>query len=149
MRDVLIKPTGQEILNKQGLGAPGTPFYHNCLPDTGCSASVIAANLVRTYGLVMDRYRFKPLKNVNGESVKVIGSVTFEVTYQDFSVEIVALVSPEIEEEVILSWRTLQKLGIITDRFPVPNNQAAVEIAKKRWKNQKSCQNRSSDYTHL
>ena len=80
MRDVLIKPTGKEILGKR-LGSPGTPFYQDCLPDTGCSASVIAADLVRTYGLIMDRYRFKPLKNVNGDSVKVIGSVTFEVVY--------------------------------------------------------------------
>ena len=76
---------------------------------------MIAADLVPTYGLIMDRYRFKPLKNVNGNSVKVIGSVTFEVVYKGIDVEIVALVSPAIEEEVILSWRTLQKLGIITD----------------------------------
>ena len=61
----------------------------------------------------MDRYRFKPLKNVNGNSVKVIGSVTFEVVYKGIHVEIVALVSPAIEEEIILIWRTLQKLGII------------------------------------
>ena len=86
----------------------------------------------------MDRCRFKPLKNVNGESVKVIGSVTFKVIYEDFSIEIVALVSPEIEDKVILSWRTLKKLGIITDWFPVPNNQVAVEIAEKRWKNRRS-----------
>ena len=63
----------------------------------------------------MDRYRFKPLKNFIGNSVKVIGSVTFEVVYKGIDVEIVALVSPAIEEEIILSWRTLQKLGIITD----------------------------------
>ena len=63
----------------------------------------------------MDRYRFKPLKNVNGNSVKVIGSVTFEVVYKGIEVEIVALVSPAIEEEIILSWRMLQKLRIITD----------------------------------
>ena len=69
---------------------------------------MIAADLVRTYGLVMDRYRFKPLKNVNGNSVKVIGSFTFEVVYKGIDVEIVALVSPAIEEEIILSWRTLQ-----------------------------------------
>ena len=61
-----------------------------------------------------------PLKNVNGNSVKVIGSFTFEVVYKGIDVEIVALVSPAIEEEIILSWRTLQKLGIMTDRFPCP-----------------------------
>ena len=134
MRDVLIKPTGQEILGKR-LGSPGTPFYQDCLPDTGCSASVIAADLVRTYGLIMDRYRFKPLKNVNRNSVKVIGSVTFEVVYKGIDVEIIALVSPAIEEEVILSWRTLQKLGIITDRFPCPPRSEqrvkSIEMAEK------------------
>ena len=54
MRDVLIKPTGQEVLER--LGFPGTPFYKDCLPDTGCSASGIAADLVKTGELVMDRH---------------------------------------------------------------------------------------------
>ena len=90
----------------------------------------------------MDRYRFKPLKNVNGNSVKVIGSVTFEVVYKGIDVEIVALVSPAIEEEVILSWRTLQKLGIITDRFACPPTSKqgvkSTEMAEKRWKSRKT-----------
>ena len=48
MRDMLIKPTGQEIIrdHSKRLGSPGTPFYQDCLPHTGCSASVIAADLV-------------------------------------------------------------------------------------------------------
>ena len=87
----------------------------------------------------MDRYRFKPLKNVNGNSVKVIGSVTFEVVYKGINVEIVALVTPAIEE-VILSWRTLQKLGIITDRFPCPPKckQGSIEMAERQWKSRKT-----------
>ena len=84
----------------------------------------------------MDRYRFKPLKNVNGNSVKVIGSVTFEVVYKGIDVEIVALVSPAIEEEIILSWRMLQKLRIITERFPCPpmskQGVKSIEMAEKQ-----------------
>ena len=103
---------------------------------------MIAADLVLTYGLVMDRYRFKPLKNVNGNSVKVIGSVTFEVVYKGVDVEIVALVSPAIEEEIILSWRTLQKLGIITDGFPCPPTSKqgvkSIKMAERRWKSRKT-----------
>ena len=90
----------------------------------------------------MDRYRFKPLKNVNGNSVKVISSVTFEVVYKGIDVEIVALVSAAIEEEIILSWRTLQKLGIITDRFPCPpmseDGVKSIEMAEKQWKSRKT-----------
>ena len=60
MTDVLITPTGQEVYGpKEKLKPPGTPFYHECLPDTGCSASVISADLVRTYGLVL-RQCFQP-----------------------------------------------------------------------------------------
>ena len=56
--------------------------------------------------------------------------MTFEVIYENLSIEIVALVSSEIEDEVTLSWRTLQRLGIITDWFPVPDNQTAIEIGQ-------------------
>ena len=121
MTDVLITPTGQEVYGPQEeLKPPGTPFNHNCLPDTGCSASMIFADLVRTYGLVLDRQRTRKLKNVNGTPVKVIGSVTFEISYEGANVEIIALVSTDLEDEIILPWRKLKKLGIISDRFPCP-----------------------------
>ena len=91
MTDVLITPTGQEVYGPQEkLKPPGTPFYHECLPDTGCTASVIPADLVRTYGLVLDRQRTRKLKNVNGTPVKVIGSVTFKICYEGATVEIIA-----------------------------------------------------------
>ena len=66
MTDALITPTGQEIYGPQEKLKPtGTPFYHDCLPGTECSASVISADLGRTYGLVLDRQRTRKLKNVN------------------------------------------------------------------------------------
>ena len=40
----------------------------------------------------------------------------FKVTYRGSTV-----VSPDLEEEVILSWRTLRKLGVIHDLFPRPH----------------------------
>jgi hypothetical protein len=143
MTDALITPTGQEVYGPQEeLKPPGTPFHHDCLPDTGCSASVISADLVRTYGLVLDRQRTRKLKNVNGSPVKVIGSVTFDISYEGANVEIIALVSTDLEDEIILSWKTLKKLGIINDRFPCPPEDfqavKAVEEAEKKWKTKKS-----------
>ena len=40
----------------------------------------------------------------------------FKVTYRGSTV-----VSPDLEEEVILSWRTLRKLGVIHGLFPRPH----------------------------
>ena len=121
MTDVLITPTGQEVYDPQEkLKPPGTPFYHDCVPDTGCSASMISADLIGTYGPVLDRLRTRKLKNVNGTPVKVIGSVTFEIYYDGANVEIIALVSTDLEDKIILSWRTLKKLEIINDCFPCP-----------------------------
>ena len=105
MTDILITPTGQEVYGSQEkLKPPGTPFYHDCLPDTGFPASMISADLVRTYGLVLDRQRTRKLKNVNGTLVKVIGSVTFDISYEGANVEILALVSTD------LSWKTLNPI---------------------------------------
>ena len=102
---------------------------------------MISVDLVGTYGLVLDRQRTRKLKNVNRTPVKVIGSVTFDISYEGASVEIIALVSIDHEDKIILSWKTLKKLGIINDRFPCPPEDfqavKAVEEAEKRWKTKK------------
>ena len=53
-----------------------------------------------------------------------------------------ALVSTDLEDEIILSWKTLKKLGIINGCFPCPPEDfqavQAVEEAEKRWKTKKS-----------
>ena len=114
---------------------------------------MILADLVSTYGLVLDRQRTRKLKNVNGTLARVIGSVTFEISYEGAIVEIIALVSTDLEDEIILSWMKLKKLGAINDRFPHPRDfQAikAIEEAEKRWKTKKSVSfgNRDNEGVH-
>ena len=94
------------------------------------------SDVVRTYELNLDRQRTRKLKNVNGTPVKVIGSVTFEIYYDGANVEIIALVSTDLEDEIVLSWKTLKKLEIINDRFPCPPEDfqavKAIEEAEKK-----------------
>ena len=71
---------------------------------------MILAGLVSTYGLVLDRQRTRKLKNVNGTPVRVISSVTFEISYEEAVVEIIALASTDLEDEIILSWMTLNTM---------------------------------------
>ena len=54
MKDVEIEPT------------KGKPFKFNIFPDTGCYQSLIASDLVKTYGMQVDRNRVKKIKAVDG-----------------------------------------------------------------------------------
>ena len=47
-----------------------------------------------------------------GGPIRVLGSVTFEVSHDGVSIEIVALVSPNIDEEIEEMSRLLEHNGI-------------------------------------
>ena len=46
------------------------------------------------------------------------GSVAFQVTYESQKMDVLALVTPAHQDEVLLSWRTLQRLDVIPKEFP-------------------------------
>ena len=105
MKDVEIKP------------AKGTPFKFNVFPDTGCYQSLVASNLVKTYGMQVDRNRVKKIKAVDRGQMECSGSVAFQVTYEGQKTDVLALVTPALQDEVLLSWRMLQRLDVILKDF--------------------------------
>ena len=106
MEDVEIKPS------------QGTPFKFSVFPDTGCYQSLISLDLVNAYGMNVDEGRVKRIKTVDGSHMKCNGSVSFQATYQGRKTEVLALVTPALQEEILLSWRALQRLGVIPKDFP-------------------------------
>merc|ERR1739836_158292 len=46
------------------------------------------------------------------------GSVSFQATYRGQKTDVLALVTPALQDEILLSWRTLQRLDVIPDDFP-------------------------------
>ena len=91
MEDVKIKP------------AKGIPFKFNVFPDTGCYQSLVASDLVKTYGMQVDRNCVKKIKAVDGGQMECSGSVAFQVTYESEKTDVLALVTPPIQDEVLLS----------------------------------------------
>ena len=85
----------------------GIPFVFGMLPDTGCTQSLMVADLASQYGMV-----------INTQELDCSGTVTFDVEFEGCSVEVVALGSSSINSEVILSWRMLQELRVIPEGFP-------------------------------
>ena len=106
MEDVKIKP------------AKGTPFKFNIFHDTGFYQSLVASDLVKTYGMQVDRNRVKKIKAVDGGQMECSGSVAFQVTYEGEKTDVLALVTPALQDKVLLSWRMLQRLDVIPKEFP-------------------------------
>ena len=118
MEDVLINPTSQKTRNgSRMVNCTGTPFRFDVFPDTGCYQSLISEDLVRMYGMGLDRTRTKRIRAVDGNCMKCSGSVSFEATYGTRTTHILALVTRTLQKEVLLSWKALQRLGVIPEEF--------------------------------
>ena len=115
MRDVRVTP-------RDG----GAPFTFNVCPDTGCTQTLVSADVARQKGLTVDTRSRKRVRAVNGQKLDCLGTVTFDIDFQGKSTEVVALVSSSIADEVLLSWQDLQKLGVIDPDFPNIGARAAV-----------------------
>ena len=46
------------------------------------------------------------------------GSASFQASYEGRTTDVLALVTLALQDEILLSWRTLQRLGIIPEDFP-------------------------------
>ena len=63
------------------------------------------------------------------------GSVDFQVTYEGQKTDVLALVTPALQDEVLLSWRTLQSLDVISKEFPCRrrmNTMAQQSVVESR-----------------
>ena len=50
--------------------------------------------------------------------MKCSGSVSLKSSYEGQTLDVLALVTPALQDEILLSWRTLQRLGVIPKDFP-------------------------------
>jgi len=107
MRNVMIIPDGQ-----------GTACKKDCLPDTGCTQSLISEDIVRETGMKIDTNTKKKIRAVNDQKLECSGTATFTAKYEGRTAVVSALVSSSIQDEILLSWKELVKLGVIPTSFP-------------------------------
>ena len=101
-----------DIVNEEG-----KKFRCEICPDTGSSQSIIAKNLVDKYDMFMLQKKKKIMVANNGR-MNCLGSVNFEVEYEGEKTTCQALVSLDLHDEVLIDWRTLQRLRMIPQDFP-------------------------------
>ena len=95
----------------------GTPFLFDVFPDTGCYQSLMLLDLVSAYGMYLDQGRIKKIKAVDGGQIECCGSASFQASYEGRTTDVLVLVTPALQDEILLSWRTLQRLGVIPKDF--------------------------------
>ncbi len=99
--------------------ATGSAFAFDCLPDTGATRSIMAAD-------VADKYNVTPLRDgrninltaANGQPLIIIGKTDAVVEQGEVSENIEFLITTSIKKEVIISWADLKSLGAIDESFP-------------------------------
>ena len=99
----------------------GRKFSKEVLPDTGCSQTIVSEKLTRTNRMSVNPRKKKQIWNASNERMVCRGTTTFEVSYYGQSTRVSALVSPDLnDDDVLLGWKSLQKLKIIPENFPNP-----------------------------
>ena len=60
----------------------------------------------------------KKIRAVNDQKLECSGTATFTAKYEGRTAVVSALVSSSIQDEILLSWKELVKLGVIPTSFP-------------------------------
>ena len=97
----------------------GTSFRFEALPDSGCTKTIIGFDLAVEFGLDIDRSGRKyRIRAANSNSMQCEGTVLIEFSYEGTSVIVKALVSKDIEGDILVSWHDLQLLKVLPPNFP-------------------------------
>ena len=120
------------------------PTTMEIFPDSGCQETLISEDLVGHLGLILDQQRKKQIKGIDGKtSVPCLGSTSFRVTYDGQQTNVLALVTSSLSNEIVLSWRALQRLGVLPEDYPRSQFVKAQKANMSSLKNQQICQPRT------
>ena len=101
------------------------------MADSGSSASMISRKTVVRVGLHVDRQVDTKVFTANGE-LKTFGLITLEVEWFEVRAKISAIVVEGLPHEMlVVGFRDMISLRLITDKFPIPENSPEFPGARK------------------
>ena len=90
----------------------------SCLPDTGCTQSIISADLAKRIGANIDSSAKIQLLTANGSSMTVLGQARLYMQLKDKTTVTYAIVASGVSHPALISWHDLKYLGVISSTFP-------------------------------
>ena len=109
----------------------------SCLPDTGCTQTIISAALANQLGVHINTSAAVQLLTANGESMNVLGQAQLKMQNKDKTTTTFVIVTSQVSHPALISWHDLKYLGVISSSFPhaqcslITNNQLKEEILLK------------------
>ena len=93
-------------------------FECQAMPDSGTSRTIINSDLLLQAGIDFDRVKRVPIRACNSTSLACAGTATLNLTFEDSTIEIEALVADNLFESCLVSFNDLVRLGVLPHDFP-------------------------------
>ena len=107
-------------------------FEQDALPDTGCTRSIVALDVIQRNNLTYDHSYNGKLFDASGSEMTVHGLITIDVKPKYVNniengsgeaVPVTAVVTSSLKGDLWLSWHDLIKLGCLPCNFPSVNTE--------------------------
>ena len=85
----------------------GRKFEFDVVPDTGCSQTIVGKEMADNNCMVIDTSKKKGIRNASNGPMKCEGTTTFEVQYEGKTTTVEALVSSDMDDEMLMGWKAL------------------------------------------
>ena len=90
----------------------------SCLPDTGCSQTILSSSLASQLGLCVNKNNIVQLYTANGGNVNIEGTCEILIKNDDVQIKSTAIVAPHMSHSALISWHDMVSLKIISPSFP-------------------------------
>ena len=94
-----------------------TSFAVRALADTGAGRTIISKDIVKRSNLPIFKAKIN-LTAANDSPMTCSGQTPIAITYRDIAIKTIAIVSSDLQEEVIIGFDDLKALKVIHEEFP-------------------------------
>ena len=110
-------------------------FEFEAVPDSGTSATIIAEDLIKKAEMNGLLWQSKGIKmraaNKTGLGYKGSIDLKMKAPHTGAEVDVEALVSNDLTQEILISWHHLKKMGILEEDFPYNSVSARTTILEE------------------
>jgi len=97
------------------------------VPDTGATRTILSEALIREHNVKVYDDEEITIFDAQGKPMNYVGSVDLDLESQGSpKIRVKALVTNGLREGALLSWTDMQKMGIISEDFPAPQESVRV-----------------------
>ena len=102
------------------IGKDKIRFKCEALPDSGTSRTIVKESILRQANIAFDVTQKSRISACNSSALTCLGTAEFTIIYGDTSINVRALVTPNLSENMLISYNDLIRLGILHEDFPTP-----------------------------